>query len=495
MLGDYLVAAILQESDLFMDALTASATTKKEPKKRKRRPSVSKDIPSSPTCSPGGDQSHPSTPTSPQTSSGNNNNAAPGSPSLGLKNIAPINFYQDTLSTEETMENAENDNKENTSDNANENEANTEIDTEENKDPSSGAATPTDDNNDEEPSSPKKPRLEGGLKEESSLVDIRYFELDETERVNVTKTFGDMAKMEMSSEREAIQMSRKIVGEDTMQPQIMWKLPFIIEQSDPLAIPGHKSLEKDIQFAREKATLPALYFDKRRIPDSPEEPIPENHQMSDPIVIPLEDPESQEIDLRSTPWPEPKGSPPHIEPPMPPHIFHNIPANFTPPFNNIPPPQFQGMPPRFQGPVGPVPIPPVNFIPPNMMPNGNLMGPPNMGPPTDMMNQGPMNPNMYPPGPGPDNFGPVPDAFGPGPDYPMFGNQNPAPNMYPPNNFNNHRQGNRGYHRGSGNSGNWVRMSGPGNWKRGGGHRGRLCKNFQNRGFCRNGDNCQFVHQ
>ncbi|KAJ8945454.1 hypothetical protein NQ314_009206 [Rhamnusium bicolor] len=468
---------MLQESDLFMDALTASATAKKEPKKRKRKLSVTKDCPS-PSSSPANES--PQIPTSPL------QNAANNSPSLGLKNIAPINFYQDTLSTEEATENVENGDKEDTSEN---NENNVEV-TEQNKETPASPTTPTDDNNEEEPIEPKKAKLEGGLKgvllyakkkgpkrtiswkAETDLVEIRYFELDETERVNVTKTFGDMAKMEMSSEREALQLSRKNVGEDTMESQIMWRLPYLIEQPEPLAVPGHKSLEKDIQFAREKSILQFLYFDKRRIPDSPEEPIPENHQMSDPVLIPLEDPDSQEIDLRNTPWPEPKGSPPQVEPQMPPHIFPNIPGPFNPPFNNVPPPQFPGIPPRFSGPggpIGPAPVVPGNFVPPNVM-NGNMIGPPNMGPPNDMMNQGPINPNMFPPGP-------VPEGYGPGPDFPMFGNQNPPNNlnMFPPNNFNNHRQGNRGggFRRGGGNNGNWVRMNGPGNWKRGGGHRGR----------------------
>lgn len=39
---------------------------------------------------------------------------------------------------------------------------------------------------------------------------MRYFELDETERVNVTKTFTDMKQMEKQNEREAFQMARKL---------------------------------------------------------------------------------------------------------------------------------------------------------------------------------------------------------------------------------------------------------------------------------------------
>lgn len=310
-----------------------------------------------------------------------------------------------------------------------------------------------------------------------------------------------MAKMDISSEREALIMSRKLANDDTMEPQTMWRMLYICDQPELLAAPGSKSLEKDIQFAREKSVLPAMYFDKRRIPDSPEEPIPENHQMSDPVIIPLEDPESQEIDLRTTPWPEPKGPPPQIEPqPLPP-MFPNVP--FNPNFNNMgnmpPSVPFVGVPPRFPGPggpLGPMGPGPGAFGPPNMMHN-NMMGPP-INPP-EMMNQGPVNPVMY--GHGPDGY------MGPGNEqnFPMQqfnGPQGPNMNMFGPNNF-NHRggdgDGRGGYRRGGGNNGGWVRTNGPrNNWKRGrgsGGGRGsRPCKNIQNHGYCRNGDNCPFLH-
>ena len=48
------------------------------------------------------------------------------------------------------------------------------------------------------------------LKWKTELESIRYFELDETERVNVTKTFTDMRLMEKQNEREAFQMARKL---------------------------------------------------------------------------------------------------------------------------------------------------------------------------------------------------------------------------------------------------------------------------------------------
>lgn len=122
----------------------------------------------------------------------------------------------------------------------------------------------------------------------------------------------------------------------------------------------------------------------------------------------------------------------------------------------------------------------------NNMNNGQMM-PPNMGPPQMMNHNMPMNPNMFGgPGPGgpPDGFNAMNEN-----NFPMQFNQ---PNMFPPNNFNMNR-GRGAFRRGGG---PWVRMNAPGGWhNRGGGHRGgRLCKNVQNHGYCRNRDNCHFLH-
>lgn len=447
-----LAAQVLQESDIFMDALTASATAKKEPKKRKRRPSTSKEA--APPTSPSEDQT------------------TPPSPNL-LKNITPPKFYQDTLETnEKAEESAEKENKDSEN---------------------SGSRTPTDTG---EPPSKKvhednykmvdgvrlksvlvhvrKPGPKKSIKwkADDELVDVQYFELDETERVNVTKNFMDMARMEMTSEREALQLSRKLQNEDLMDVQTPWRRPIELDLPEPLAAPGCKSLEKDIQFAREKSVLQSLYFSRNMIPDTPAEPDPENHQMKDPVIIPLEDTDNGAVnDLRVTPWPEPKGSPPPEPAPVIPQMFPNMQPNPFGNFTNIPPPGFQGVPPFGPG----------NFMPPGMIPNpGNQM----MGPPPEMMNQ--MNPNIFAPGPNPmmgNNFNDV-----------QFNPQHGG-NVFPPNNFN--MRGRGSFRRGG--NGPWVRMNGPGGWhNRGGGghHRGGrgFCKNVKNHGYCRNRDNCPFVH-
>lgn len=461
----FLLAQVLQESDIFMDALTA-ATTKKEPKKRKRRPSVTKDLPETPT-----------TPTEAQTPT------SPSSSPIGLKNIAAPNFYQDTLETDDKIE--KEDSKEEATDRAPTPVEAQEVEKMQTGDGLRGVLL----------YSKKKGPKKSVKFNDGNLTQIRYFELDETERVNVTRTFMDMAKMEMSGERQALQMSRKVPSEDTMEAQTMWRELFIIDQKEPLIMSGCKSKERDVQFAREKDVHPVFYYDKRLVPDSPQEPIPENHPMKDPINIPLEDSETQEMDKRSTPWPEPKGSPPHVEENIPPQIFPNLPLQFQN-FQHAAPPNFhQNMAPRFGPPGGPgVFGGPLNIMGP---PNGNMMGPPpNMIPPTEMMHQGPpVNPHFGPP----DNFNPMMNDNS----YQMPYNP-PPPNMgmYPPNNFNMNRGGSRGgFRRGGNNNGPWIRMNGPGpggpgNWNnRGGGNRGgRLCKNIKNHGFCRNIDNCPFIH-
>lgn len=56
----------------------------------------------------------------------------------------------------------------------------------------------------------KGPKKSVKWKEDAELTAVRLFELDETERVNVTRTFVDMKLMERNHEREVFQMARKL---------------------------------------------------------------------------------------------------------------------------------------------------------------------------------------------------------------------------------------------------------------------------------------------
>lgn len=485
-----------------MDALTASATNKKEPRKRKRRISGSKDNSTS------GDGSPPASPTTPQT---------PTSPTVEESKSTPLRFYQDTLDTEEDDKDKE---------------IRSKSPMEEVKDAivSESPMSPCDKDdinislkleiNEDDP--PPPVIMPGGLRSVLSvhkrkgpkktltwrtvIQDVQYFELDETERVNVTKTFSAMKQMEHTHEREAFKKGRNITNDDFMEEKTMWrKLIPIDGLKGAIVEPGVNSKEKEIQKVRQEKVMQAMYFNSK-IPDSPAEADHEILPASEPVSIPLEDvtgATESVNNFQNTPWPDPKVTPPTVKPNpgMPnPQMFPNGPP-FNPGFNGIP----FGMPgPGYQQ----------GMMPP--MAGGEWAGNgPNM-----MMNEGMPNPDMFMgpgPGPGP-GMGPGSMFSGQTNDYPMMDVGSTAPTGFQPG-FNNQMGPggppmgmnrpmgpfgfkNRGGVRGPAPRGGHMgwRSKGPGNWNgphRGGsGHRGngRLCTHFQKKGFCRHGDSCPFVH-
>lgn len=455
---------------MFMDALQASCTNKKEPKKRKRRTSVTKD------------SGHNSTNSPPSSPSASNSTMSPLSSPTVLKPIAP-KFYKDTLEQDEVK-------------------LEEDIKTEIKEEPTSELTEAERIKEEEEDDRPlenvvkevnglrgvlvyhkkRGPKKQVKWKVESELEEVQYFELDETERVNVTKTFTDMKQMEHTGEREALLMCRKLPSEDIMDERTNWKPLIPLDLPAALAESGSKSSERAIQFAREKVVLASLYFNRNMLPDSATEPDAEHQPVTDPVIIPLDDvtgnPDSVN-DYQNTPWPEPKGSPPHTAntmPNLPPNMFPANVGQFNQP---IGPPNFGAIP------QGPFPGP--GFVPPNIM--GGEWRPMGDGIP-DGINPGPMAPfnrpdnfngmmeeGNFPPG----NFGPGPMPV-PGPMYPGFRG----------------RGGFRGMNRGG-----WFRPQGPPpGWH---GPRGAanhwpgrgapaICKNIKMQGFCRNRDNCPFMH-
>lgn len=492
---------------MFMDALCSSATTAKgNPKKRKRRTSSSKE----------------------------------GSPPLDSPKItaAPMKFYQDTqeeatddkdeaspskkLSVdgkeEEDEENSPSSpTKEDTSidqDGATTNEKDVAGNPESPSGDSESATAPAaaaDEMEVEEDNTPKPPgpgcgpdgppgvlvihRRRSAKKSvrwrpQEQLEEVRLFELDETERVNVTKTFTDMKQIERFGERDAFQMARKLQADDVMVEQTPWT--HLIEVDDvPVSPHGNQSKERDVQAARELTCLQALYFSYAMIPDSASEPEMETIKYAEPALIPLEDAQNTVNDFTKQGWPEPReahggggggmhpfNGPPNFDPNafgggaagpfnMPPF---GVAANQGiwaggPPFGGGPPP------PQYGGAMSNEEIklamnrlafPGQNFNPPNF--NGiNMMNLPAMGA------GGPL---AGPPGgwgfrgPPPGAMGGVWRGHGPPPGGPGAG----PPNMNGPRGWVN----------------NNMRMSG-----NGGG--GRLCKNFK-KGGCKKGDKCNFVH-
>ncbi|CAH2066527.1 unnamed protein product, partial [Iphiclides podalirius] len=380
---------MLLESDMFMDALNASATNKKEPKKRKRRTSGSRDGNAPNEASP------PHTPTSIT------------SPNSESKSVPP-RFYQDTLETDDKQtvpeKITENEEPENDKEAERETPEKVEI---------------------SEPHTLTINGLKGVLcyhkrkgpkktikwKPDSELEEIQYFELDETERVNVTKTFTDMKYLERINEREAFEKARNLSTDDVMEERTSWKPLILIDLDGQIQVEyGKNSKEKDIQAIRQKGTLQPLYFHKSMIPDSPIEPEPETHTYSEPTIIPLDDVTGNQdniSDFRNMPWPEPRGNAPPSS-----NTNMNVPSIFPPNMaqfpTNFPGTQFPGVPPGFQGsPV--VPTDWQNGIPPHIMPNG-IPGPM----PTTGLPPGPMPPGNMPPGMmiPPDNMMMGPDMFG-----------------------------------------------------------------------------------
>ncbi|XP_011154465.1 serine/threonine-protein phosphatase 1 regulatory subunit 10 [Harpegnathos saltator] len=547
---------VLQESDMFMDALTAS-TKSKEQRKRKRRISITKD---------GSSEAKKQEVTTAENRESTPPPASPSNPEdkspVALK--PNFKFYQDTLEIEDDKEQREKENseedvrkekdlaidddKDNRDDDDGSNTPTPEEDVEDTKDsesPEDASSIVSDSSKKDNVNSYSEKRYVDGLRSvlllqkrkgpkkvlkwKTDLESIRYFELDETERVNVTKTFTDMKQMEKQNEREAFQMARKLNNEDLMEERTRWKPLIPIDLPPPLVEPGKDSREKDIQYAREKGILQALYFNRSMIPDSAAEPDEERHHVvSDPKVIPLDDltgNKESEKDFTSVPWPEPK---PQLTPQPPavttfhyPTFSHNQQPMMTPmgpqptmgPISQMPQ---QMMTPAHMGPMGqdmtgPMPaggggwrtgdgkvvVPDVGMNPMANMPGGFNQGmeggpmvPPGMMGPPPMYNQQQENYGMMGPedmggfnNMNPNNFqGPPGPIYPPGPNF-------PGPRGVP---MHNRGRGGPGWYRGGG-PGRGVWRGGGGGW-RGNGKQPPVCRQFSKNGYCRVGDKCQYLH-
>ncbi|KFP09262.1 Serine/threonine-protein phosphatase 1 regulatory subunit 10, partial [Egretta garzetta] len=122
--------------------------------------------------------------------------------------------------------------------------------------------------------------------EESKLREYFYFELDETERVNVNKIkdFGEAAKREMLMDRHAFETARRL-SHDTMEEKVPWIYPKLLDLPAPLVVPGSGSRERFTQAEREKGILQEIFLSK----ESPHEPDPESYEPLPPKLIPLDE--------------------------------------------------------------------------------------------------------------------------------------------------------------------------------------------------------------
>lgn len=339
----------------------------------------------------------------------------------------------------------------------------------------------------------KGPKKQLKWKAQEELEEIRYFELDVTERCNVTRTFTDLKHMERVDERNKYMLARKVDVDDMMMERTPW-LPLIVIDNVPPHPDGVNSQERRIQQNRERTVLQALYFNRHMIPDSPAEPDVEVYSISEPTHIPMDDvtgnPDSVN-DFTSMPWPEPKSTPPHESAGFNSPFFPGT-GNDFPPFGNQNNWDLPGVNP------GPMPgmFPPGRMGPPMGGNNGSPGGPPMMRPMNMPHNMGPNmggppHPNMFQ-----DNFvrGPHPmqhmndrddENFRNGPPPPpawFGGNNSGGMNRGPPpphqGNFNN---------RGGGSGGGRGDFDRGGNDRFGGGRRGGDGGNWNNRDHDRGG--------
>lgn len=440
-----LLLAMLIESIGFMDALSASTLTKKDPKKRKRLSSNSKKD-------------------------------EPESPKIEVK---PLKFYKDTFEeTEEEKTNGEKSPTKELDTSGDEKKLKTETKKKEvdsspeesiksNGDDKEGSPDIEERNEKRppgvgcgpdgppgvlvHPNVPRRKKRPIRWRSDEELTEVRFFELDETERTNVSKTFTEQKQMEHVEERSAFKLGRKAQNDDTMVEQTTWRALNVIDfKEEPKVNYGCNSREAVIQAEREKNVLQELYF-RHSINDSPHEPDPETYEHIEPQIIPLNDvtgnPDSVN-NYTDINWPAPKGD-------LPSTFSSNAFANV---FSHINVSPATGVPP-----VGaftsPITNPLANF------PMGGILNP---------LTREPIAPNQWlmPPTP----FMQPPPAM----------ISQPLPVGFP-----NNRGGmNNGFRNNNSRPNN---NSGGGNWVRGNARRG-VCNQFQRNGFCRN-NNCPYIHE
>ncbi|XP_058474491.1 serine/threonine-protein phosphatase 1 regulatory subunit 10 isoform X2 [Solea solea] len=138
--------------------------------------------------------------------------------------------------------------------------------------------------------------------EEEQLKHYFYFDLDETERVNVNKIkdFGEAAKRELMMDRQTFEMSRRL-SHDTMEERVPWTPPRPLTLPGSLVSHGANSTEKFTQRDREMGILQEIFLSKESVPDAPHEPDPEPYEPMPPRLIPLDEDSSMQDDSYAEP--------------------------------------------------------------------------------------------------------------------------------------------------------------------------------------------------
>jgi len=168
-------------------------------------------------------------------------------------------------------------------------------------------------------------------KTDDQLVEIEYFELDETERVNVNKLkFEEQKKREAEYEKTAM---HKKPGNNEINDNRQWPniTGMVLSCELPEIDYGGNSNEKKEQQQRENTVLQALFFNNK-LPSDPIEPDAAGGGKGESKLIPLEDISGEEDlnDYSAMGWPEPIHDPFMIKetsPPGPQELINNIQPN------------------------------------------------------------------------------------------------------------------------------------------------------------------------
>jgi len=154
------------------------------------------------------------------------------------------------------------------------------------------------------------PKKKVGWLNDKDLVKIEFFEVDESERVNVNKLkFEDIRQKERKNERAAFTTLRREENLDSIKPEIKsWPMLVLLDSARPSNfLAGGKSRERETQNLREQRVLPFLPLGSIGLdPSEPELPSDRGCSMISKITHVLSEDVSGEganIDYSNVEWP------------------------------------------------------------------------------------------------------------------------------------------------------------------------------------------------